>query len=166
MTAILDQVIEILEQSEGLYQKLVPIFHREKCAALGSDPKQLIAVTLEKEELLARLGQLERQRIKLIGLMAEHLNLPPDQLNFSVLAAGADARQASRLAALRQSLKALIKTIKQANTENRLLIQHCMALARSALGFFQHWISPVSIYGSSGRIDGRQGSGRLVSGTI
>lgn len=166
MTATLDQVIEILEQSEGLYQRLVPIFYREKRAALSSDPRRLSAVTIEKEELLAQLGQLERRRINLVSQMADALKLPPSQMNLSVLAANADVHQAFRITRLRQSLGALINTVKQANAENRLLIQHCLDLARSAMCFFQHWMKPVSVYGSSGRMDTGKGSGKLVSGTI
>ena len=166
MKAILDQVIEILEQSEGFYQNLLPMINREKRAVLCSDPSQLAAVTVEKEELLARLGQLERQRVKLIDQLADNLNVSPTQLNLSVLAAHAETYQADRILSLRDSLGELVKKIKRANAENRLLIQHCLDLARSALGFFQHWMTPIAVYGSSGRIDDGHRSGRLLSGTI
>jgi flagellar biosynthesis/type III secretory pathway chaperone len=166
MKAILNQVIEILEQSEGLYQNLLPIINREKQAALGSDPRQLAAVTVEKEELLARMGRLERQRIKLIDQLADDLNVSPAQLSLSALAARTDTYQAYRILSLRDSMGELVKKIKRANEENRLLIQHCLDLARGALGFFQHWMTPVSVYGSSGRMDNDHRSGKLLSGTI
>ncbi len=166
MMAILDQVIEVLEQSEALFQELVPIFDREKQAALYSRPRQLADVTVEKEELLARLSRLERKRIKLINLMADNLKLSPTQLSLSQLAAYADAPQASRILNLRDALSRSIRTIKRANAENRLLLQHCLDLVRGALGFFQHWMMPASVYGSSGRIDNGHRNGKLLSGTI
>jgi flagellar biosynthesis/type III secretory pathway chaperone len=166
MTAILDQVIEVLEQSEALFQELVPIFDRERRAGLRSKPHELVEVTIEKEELLARLRKLERKRIDLINLMAKNLKLSPTQLNLSALAARADAQRASRILNLRDSLGRLVKTIKRANNENRLLFQHCLDLARGALGFFQHWMMPASVYGSSGRIDNGHRNGKLLSGTI
>jgi len=164
--AILDQIIEVLEQSEALFQELVPIFDREKRAALCSRPRQLAEVTVEKEELLARMSKLERKRINLINLMADNLKLSPTQLNLSQLATHADAHQASRIINLRDALSQSITTIKQANAENRLLLQHCLDLARGALGFFQHWMMPASVYGSSGRIDNGHRNGKLLSGTI
>ena len=166
MTAILDQVITILEQSETLFQELVPIYDREKRAALCANPCQLAEVTVEKEELLARLDKLERKRIRIVNLMADNLRLSPAQLNLTELAARADAHQASRILKLRDALGRSIKTIKRANAENRLLLQHCLNLARGALGFFQHWMMPTSVYGSSGRIDSGHRNGKLVSGAI
>ncbi len=166
MKAILNQLIEILEQSKGFYQDLLPVINREKRAALHSDPSQLIAVTGEKEELLARLGRLERQRIKLVGLLAGNLNVSPTQLSLSALAAHADTYQSYRILSLRESLDELVGQIKRANAENRLLIQHCLDLVCGALGFFQHWMTPVSVYGSSGRMDNDHRSGRLLSGTV
>ncbi len=166
MKAMLDQVIEILEQSEGLYQNLLPIINREKHASLCSDPHQLVAVIAEKEELLARLGQLERKRIKLIDQLADNLNVSPTQLNLPSLAARADTYTAYRILSLRDSLGGLVTKIKRANAENRVLIQHRLDLARSALGFFQYWMTPVAVYGSSGRIDDGHRSGKLLSGTI
>ena len=166
MTAILDQIIESLEQSEALFQELVPIFDREKRAALYSNPSQLAEVTVEKEELLARLGKLERKRISLINLMADNLNLSPTQVNLTELAARADAHQASRIIKLRNVLGRSVKTIKRANAENRLLLQHCLELVRGAIGFFQHCMMPGPVYGSSGRIDNGHRNGKLLSGSI
>lgn len=166
ITATLDQLIEVLEQCEHLYQELLPLFDREKRAALGSNSRQLADVTVEKEELLARLSNLEKKRVNLISLMADHLQLPLAQLTLSELAARADAGQAARMRKLRDSLGPLVKTVKRANTENRLLFHHCLDLAHRALGFFQHWMKPASIYSSSGRVNNGRQNGKLLSGTV
>jgi flagellar biosynthesis/type III secretory pathway chaperone len=166
MTVIFDQIIEILEQSEAVFQELAPVFDRERQAALASNHRRLAEVTIEKEELLGRLSKLERKRINLINLAADSLKLSPAQLNLSELAARANASQAARIISLRDALGRSIKLIKRANAENRLLLQHCLELARGAVAFFQHWMMPASVYGSSGRIDSGHRNGKLLSGTI
>ncbi len=166
MTAILNQLIDVLEQSEGMYQALLTLADREKAAALGCNHQLLVQVNEEKEELLARLDRTDRKRIQLLRQMADDLKLPPAQLCLSDLESRADARQALRIGNLRASLKSLIQRIKRANAENRQLINHCLDLSRNALSFFQHWMMPAAVYGSSGRVDSGHRNGKLLSGTV
>lgn len=166
ITAMIEQIIDILEQSEKLHQDLLPVMDREKRAVLGSDPHLLAEVAVEKEALLAQLGRLEPQRKRIIHQIAETLDISAPQLNLSALSMRAENVQKPRIEHLRDSLGKLVKTIKRANEENRALIRHCLALSQSALGFFHHWMIPASVYGSSGRINSGQGNGKLLSGTV
>lgn len=166
MTAILNQLIDVLEQSEGMYQALLALADREKVAALGCKHQILVQVNAEKEELLARLDRNDRRRIDLLYRVADDLKLSPAQLCLSELESRADARQAMRLGNLRSSLRTLVQRIKRANAENRQLIQHCRDLSHSALGFFQHWMMPAAVYGSTGRVDSGHRNGKLLSGTV
>jgi flagellar biosynthesis/type III secretory pathway chaperone len=166
VTAILNQLIDVLEQSEIVYQALLVLADREKAAALGYNHQLLTQVNVEKEELLARLDRTERRRIDLIRLMADDLKVSPAKLCLSELETRADARQAIRIGNLRSSLSALVQTIKRVNAENRQLIQHCLDLSRSALNFFQHWMMPAAVYGSSGRVSPGHRNGKLLSGTV
>jgi flagellar biosynthesis/type III secretory pathway chaperone len=166
VTAILNQLIEVLEQSEGLYQALLALADREKAAALGCKHQLLVQVNAEKEELLACLDRNDRRRIDLLQRVADDLKLPPAQLCLSALESRADARQAMRIGSLRSSLRALVLKVKRVNAENRQLMQHCLDLSRSALGFFQHWMMPAAVYGSSGRVDSGHRNGKLLSGTV
>lgn len=166
MTAMIDQIIENLEQSQSLYSALLPMLEREKRAAMQPNSRQLSAVIVEKEELMVRLSSLERQRIHLVQGMAEDMNLLPAQLNLSELANLTDTRRAARILSLKASLGRLMMTIKRANAENRMLFQHCLDLARGALGFFQHWMTSASVYSSTGRIDNGHRNGKLLSGLV
>lgn len=166
MTAILNQLIDVLEQSEVVYQALLALADREKAAALGCNHQLLVQVNAEKEELLARLNRNDRRRIDLLHRVADDLKLSPSQVCLSELASRADDRQAMRIGKLRSSLGTLVQKIKQANLENRQLIQHCMELSRNALSFFQHWMAPAAIYGSSGRVAHGHRNGKLLSGTV
>ena len=166
MTAILNQLIDVLEQSEGMYQMWLTLTERERAAALGCRHQLLVQVNDEKEELLARLARNDRRRVDLLHRMADDLKMPPSQLNLSALESRAEASEAVRIGKLRSSLKTLVQRIKQANVENRQLIRHCMDLSRSALGFFQHWMMPAAVYGSTGRVNTGHRNGKLLSGTV
>jgi flagellar biosynthesis/type III secretory pathway chaperone len=166
VTAILDEMIDVLEQSEGLCQALLTIAEREKAAALGYDHRELARTAAEKEEVLTRLNRTERKRIDLVQRIADDLKLSPTQLCLSELGTRANSRQATRIESLRSSLGGLAKAIKRINAENRQLIQHCLDLSRNALSFFQRWMMPAAVYGASGRMSSNQRSGKLLSGTV
>jgi flagellar biosynthesis/type III secretory pathway chaperone len=166
VTASLNQLIDVLEQSEGMYQVLLTLADRERTAVLGCKHQVLLQVNAEKEELLVRLGRNDRRRIDLLHRVADDLELSSEKLCLSELEYRADAVQATRINHLRTSLRTLIQRIKRANAENRRLIQHCLDLSRSALGFFQHWMMPAAVYGSTGRVDSSNRNGKLLSGMV
>lgn len=167
MTAEIAQLIEVLERSESIYQQLLPVFLKEKNAALQSDPEAFSAVVQEKEELLVRLQQIEQKRQLILNGISKTHNIAVDQLRLSILANRAiDDHQARRIMQLRASLNDLVQKTKRANEENRLLIQHCLEIVKNALGFFRSWVVPTDVYGSSGLINTHKKNGNLVSGAV
>ena len=166
MVTGMNEIIETLERSEALYQLLLPLMQREKAAALGSNPRILAEVTADKEALLSQLNALERQRGRLVHLAAEETKIPVTGLNLSALADLADDDHKIRITKLQETLARLVKTVKRQNDENRALIQHCLDLTRSAIGFFQHWTIPASVYGASGYICSGRPNGNLLSGNV
>jgi flagellar biosynthesis/type III secretory pathway chaperone len=120
----------------------------------------------EKEELLAQLRYLERKRQVLINQVAAQWNIPMKEIKLSTLAEKTNGPQSSRIRRLSASLNDLVPKIKQANEENRMLIQHCLSIVHGALGFFQHWIMPTDVYGASGQMSMHNHNGKLISGAV
>lgn len=166
MTASIDQLIGLLEKSEAVYQLMLPVIEREKQAALLAQAERLTSASEEKEELLAQLQQLERKRQILIHQMAADFELPVEEIKLSTLADSSNQKQANRIKRLSASLNELVPEIKKANEENRAIIQHCLSIVHSALGFFHHWVIPTDVYGASGQMSMHPNGGNLISGAI
>ena len=166
MKAKIDQIIATLDQSEKAYESLLPVIFRERKAALGSNPRKMTDASLEKETLLAELSALEKQRLRLVNQLAGHTGTPAASLNLSAIAEIADGDQGRQIMRLRESFGKLVRTVKLENEHNRVLVQHCLTLTQGAIGFFQHWMIPASVYGASGRISSGQNNGKLLSGSI
>lgn len=166
MTVNIDALLSILEESEAVYQRMLPVIHREKQAALFAQADQLTSASEEKEELLAQLQQLERQRQIIIHQIAADCHLPVNEIKLSTLADQSDQHRASRMKRLSASLNELVPKIKKANEESRAIIQHCLHIVHGALGFFQHWVMPTDVYGASGQMSLHQKGGSLISGAI
>ena len=165
-SATIEALIEVLERSEAVYQQLLPVFEQEKRAAHTSDPESFSCAVEEKEELLAQLRPLERQRQMLINQLSAAWHLPAGELRLSTLVQHTRGEQAVRIKRLSSSLAGLLQNLKAANEENRALIQHCLDIVHGALGCLQHWMMPTKVYGASGRMNLDKHSGKLVSGVI
>ena len=166
MSANIDKLIGILEKSEAIYRQLLPVIQTEKQAALTAKPDQLTSATEKKEELLVRLQQLERNRQILINRISTESGIPVKDITLSALSKKTDDVRAAKVKRLSDSLNALVPVIKKANEENRAVIQHCLNIVQSALGFFQHWVMPTDVYGASGRMSMQHKGGKLISGAV
>ncbi|MBI5064249.1 MAG: flagellar protein FlgN [Desulfatitalea sp.] len=167
MNRLIEQLVAVLKQTETLYEQVLPIIEKEKEAALAPDAQQLMALNGEKQTLLAQLARLEQERTALAQRIGAGLHLPPEKLNLASLAAAVDAPYDRQLGQLHERLKAVVEKVRRSNEQCQTLIQYCLRLVQSRLGFFQHWLGRVDVYGASGNLNNGAGrGGRLLSGTV
>jgi flagellar biosynthesis/type III secretory pathway chaperone len=167
MDRFIEQLIAVLQQTETLYERMLPLIEQEKEAALGPDATRLTGINAEKQSLIAQLAQLEKQRTRLSQGIAEALRLPLEKVNLTALAANVTAPYDRQLRQLHDRLRGVVEKVRQANEQCRVLIEYCLRLVQKRLGFFQYWMGRVDVYGASGSLNnGPGGGGRLLSGTV
>lgn len=161
-----DQLIDLLEQEQELYTRLLELLEQEKIVVISSQAGRLTKVTAEKQVMSAQLANLETQRRVLIDRIARKLQIPAAELSLKRIARCVDAADASRILDIRETLQQLIPKVKQANDEGRCLVRHCLGLVQGSMTFIRQLISPSPVYGSSGGIAAGTQNGRLLSGQI
>jgi flagellar biosynthesis/type III secretory pathway chaperone len=167
MDRLIEQLIVVLQQTETLYERMLPLIEEEKDSALGPDTVRLTAINAEKQNLITQLAQLEKQRTRLSQGIAEALRLPLEKVNLTVLATTVAAPYDRQLRQLHDRLGGAVEKVRQANEQCRLLIEYCLRMVQSRLGFFQYWMGRVDVYGASGSLsNGHGGGGRLLSGSV
>lgn len=166
MAEIIEQLIEVLGQTERAYRQLLPIIEQEKQAAVGSQVEKLTSLGDEKKTVMARLANLDRRRSALLRQISKQFNIPAAELTISSLADRIMGPQADRLQSLSTSLGELVQKIRIVNEENRQVVQHCLKLIQSALGFLNRWMGPPGVYGASGRMNDRTGNGKILSNAV
>ncbi len=167
MDRLIEQLLAVLKQTETLYEQVLPIIEKEKEAALAPDAQRLMALNGEKQALLAQLARLEQERTALARRLGTALHLPPDKQTLACLAAAVDKPYDLQLSQLHDRLKIVVENVRRSNQQCQTLIQYCLRLVQSRLGFFQHWLGQVDVYGASGNLNNGAGrGGRLLSGTI
>jgi flagellar biosynthesis/type III secretory pathway chaperone len=146
---------------------LLPLIDKEKEAAVAPDAQRLMALNGEKQALIAQLARLEQERTALAKRLGAVLHLPPDRQNLTGLAAAVSAPHGLQLSQLHDRLKNVVEKVRRSNEQCQSLIQFCLRLVQGRLGFFQHWMGGVDVYGASGNMSNGAGrGGRLLSGTI
>jgi flagellar biosynthesis/type III secretory pathway chaperone len=167
MDRLIEQLVAVLKQTETLYEQVLPIIEKEKEAAVAPDAQRLMALNGEKQTLIAQLARLEQERLVLVQRLGAVLHLPPDQQNLATLAAAVEAPYDRQLAHLHDRLKNVVEKVRRSNEQCQTLIQFCLRLVQGRLGFFQHWLGRVDVYGASGNLNTCAGrGGRLLSGTV
>jgi flagellar biosynthesis/type III secretory pathway chaperone len=161
-----DQLTEVLSESETHYGQWLSLLGEEKQAVIDSDVRRLVKVLERKTEVMAMLGALEKQRNRLLACFATELRIPVGQLTLTSLAAALSDERSSRIRQSGSALRRLAVKVRRSNQENRMLVTHCLNLVRGALGFFQNVVNPVATYASSGKVQAGSGGGNLVSGVI
>ncbi|MCJ8501280.1 flagellar protein FlgN [Desulfatitalea alkaliphila] len=159
----MEQLIEVLEQTMASYGQLPGIIRAEHDAAIRADLGAITASGEQKQAVVAHIQKLEQRRAGVMHRLAGMLGLPPDQMRLSVLTERVETGQQERLQQLQNELQPLIEDVAKANRECRGVIDHCLRLVKSNLGFFQHWSGTTDVYGQSGNMcnSGLQ-VGRLV----
>lgn len=160
------QLTQVLQKTESLYIQLLDIIDEEKIAAVAADPLQLTEVNARKQEIIQRLKTLDKELNHTIQNVAAALQIPKTNLKLSTVAAKAGPPHDTQIEALNVRLRPLIANVQIANEECRLLIDHCLRLVRSKLGYFQHWMRDTDVYAATGSIRGENVGGRLLRGVV
>jgi flagellar biosynthesis/type III secretory pathway chaperone len=166
MKSATTQLVDLLEQTHALYERLLDRLNQEKNVMLGSQARKLMRLTIEKQELFAQLAMLEKQRQTACNRIACELQIPVRQLNLKKISQYVGTTDAQRILTMRDALNNLIPKVRKANDESRSLMQHCLNLVQGSLSFLQHVINPPPVYGASGGIADTSRSGHLLSGQV
>jgi flagellar biosynthesis/type III secretory pathway chaperone len=87
-------------------------------------------------------------------------------LTLTRLAAHVQPPYDQRLRDVQTALTRVVESVQHANAESRMIFTHCQKWVRNTLGFFEHWMKSTDLYGATGSLRSRSGSGRLVSGNV
>ena len=85
MNKSMKRVIQILEEEEAQYQKLLSAMEREHAALVDSDMELMDTVTIEKEKILSKLKTLETERLEVVEDLSRLVHVPTHELTLTTL---------------------------------------------------------------------------------
>jgi flagellar biosynthesis/type III secretory pathway chaperone len=120
------ELIEVIGAEVGIFERFLQTLQRQQDALVDNNLDLLNETTAELEVLTSETKKAESRRQKLVAQVTQDLELSPEDINLSQLAALANASQASELSRLQQTLLDLHEQIQESKNRNEFLIKKSM----------------------------------------
>ena len=120
------ELIEVIGAEVGIFERFLQTLQRQQDALVDNNLDLLNESTAELEALTAETKEAESRRQELVAQVTKDLELSPEDINLSQLAALANASQASELSRLQQTLLDLHEQIQESKNRNEFLIKKSM----------------------------------------
>ena len=153
-----------LGQKIEIYQELADLLMKEWDCIAEYSLEELQEILVRKEHLLFQSKIVEENRNKIIGLLAEELEIPQEKLTLSKLTAARDHHLNQKLEGHRDRLLELIALISDLSVKNKNLIERSSLSLKKSLAFI-HCVAEESLasYHQNGRRGGNKMEGRMLN---
>ena len=130
MASLMEVLIDVLEQENQEYEKLLSLSMRKTSVIVSEDLAELTKITDEEQVIVSRINHLDNQRYEAVSDIADVLNKDVDKLKIVDLIkmlAGRTEEQ-EKLAAVFDRLRENVRGVKRANEQNGELIRDALEL--------------------------------------
>ena len=139
MASLMEELITTLEKENEIYTKLLPVQEKKKQTIIVNDLKTLQEITNEEQEVIQKIGALERKRQQIITNMGMVLNRAPEKLDLPALIKLLEKQpeEQKRLSMVYDSLKKTVKRLVDINNLNKALIEESLEMIEFNMNFMQ-----------------------------
>lgn len=139
MASLMEVLIDVLEQENQEYEKLLSLSMRKTSVIVSEDLAELTKITDEEQVIVNRINHLDNQRYEAVSDIADVLNKDVDKLKIVDLIkmlAGRTEEQ-EKLAAVFDRLRENVRGVKRANEQNGELIRDALELVQFNMNVLQ-----------------------------
>ena len=139
MASLMEVLIDVLEQENQEYEKLLSLSMRKTSVIVSEDLAELAKITDEEQIIVSRINRLDHQRNESVNDIADVLNKDVDKLKIVDLIRMLAARpeEQEKLAVVFDKLRANVRSVKRVNEQNRELINDALELVRFNMNVLQ-----------------------------
>ena len=163
---LLNKIINLLDNEAELFDSLLKVLKEEGRAASNANLKALNGAVERKENIIAKIRTLEKERGQVLEKLAESMSLSTDELTLSKLARMSEEPYSSRLLITRSKLSNLTREIQITNKNNSSLIRYSLEIVRNLLSMFGNLVSTEKVYFQTGEIKKSEKTGILFCSKI
>ena len=139
MASLMEVLIDVLEQENQEYEKLLSLSMRKTSVIVSEDLAELTKITDEEQVIVSRINHLDNKRYEAVSDIADVLNKDVDKLKIVDLIkmlAGRTEEQ-EKLAAVFDRLRENVRGVKRANEQNGELIRDALELVQFNMNVLQ-----------------------------
>jgi len=166
MDLMTNQLLGVLERESELYRSILTVIDKESKAAVRSNLTALTKAGEEKENILAKLRVIEKERIRLVREMADALGYPPQGLTLTMISQLVGQPFAGRLNQAGTELSTVLNTVKNANHRNKQLFEHSQELLKGSFNLLSELTRSDMVYYRTGNMQRTYQTGKCVNGEI
>lgn len=139
MASLMEVLIDVLEQENQEYEKLLSLSMRKTSVIVSEDLAELTKITDEEQVIVSRINRLDNQRNEAVNDIANVLNKDVEKLKIVDLIKMLAARpeEQEKLAVVFDKLRENVRGVKRVNEQNRELIQDALELIQFNMNVLQ-----------------------------
>lgn len=139
MASLMEVLIDVLEQENQEYEKLLSLSMRKTSVIVSEDLEELTKITDEEQFIVSRINNLDNQRNEAVNDIANVLNKDVDKLKIVDLIRMLASRpeEQEKLAVVFDKLRGNVRGVKRANEQNRELIKDALELVQFNMNVLQ-----------------------------
>lgn len=139
MASLMENLIEVLEQESGEYEGLLSLSQKKTPVIVSGNLEELQKITDDEQELVSRIGRLERKRREIIADIANVLNKDVESLKLNQIIDMLAARPAEQreLAAIHDRLQSSVYELRRVNEQNKELLSNALEMVEFEMNLMQ-----------------------------
>ena len=139
MASLMEVLIDVLEQENQEYEKLLSLSMRKTSVIVSEDLAELTKITDEEQVIVSRINHLDNQRYEAVSDIADVLNKDVAKLKIVDLIKMLEKRpeEQARLSRVFDSLRNNVRSVKRVNEQNRELIENALELVQFNMNVLQ-----------------------------
>ena len=139
MASLTEELIQVLQEEQDIYQQLTPIAEEKTKVIIKNDLQSVQEITAREQQAVEKLNALERRREEIIVNMGTVLNRDPRTLKLKNMVKILEKRpeEQRKLAELYDCLTASIKRLSEVNERNKALINQSLEMIQFEMNLIQ-----------------------------
>lgn len=139
MASLMDNLVEILEEENANYGKLIEISKEKKQAIIKADIKALESITEQEQEVSSTLRNLDIRRDSVLKDMADVLGKNFEEMTITKLIGYLDKqpKEQERLSEIREKILITGQEMQEWNKRNEALLNHALEMVEFDLTLFK-----------------------------
>lgn len=139
MASLIQELIQILQSEEKLYQELIPVATKKTRVIIDNDLASLQKITEQEQLVVEKINVLERKREEVIVNIGTVINRNPSTLTMKLMISLLEKQpeEQKQLSLIHDSLKTTINRLVEINDRNKSLIQQSLELIEFNMNLVQ-----------------------------
>lgn len=139
MASLMESLIEVLDKESSEYEVLLALSQKKTPIIVNGSLEELQKITDEEQEVVSRIGHLDKKRMEITVDIANVLNKDVETLKLANLIEFLGSRPAeqSALARAHDKLQVTLGELKRTNEQNKELLENSLEMVEFEMNLLQ-----------------------------